>query len=89
MSHRPNVTVQVVPLSVGAHMGLLGAFAIAEIDDVSRTGFMESPTEGVLVEAPKTVGALAVRFDTLRSEALPRGASSELIMRRAGDHEPH
>jgi Domain of unknown function (DUF5753) len=42
---RPNVTVQVVPGEVGAHVGLLGAFAIASVDGAG-IGYMESPDQG-------------------------------------------
>jgi uncharacterized protein DUF5753 len=33
MSDRPRVTIEFVPTDVGAHVGLLGAFAIAGYDD--------------------------------------------------------
>ncbi len=35
MADRPKVTVQVIPAEVGAHVGLLGAFAIASVDAAS------------------------------------------------------
>ncbi len=84
MTCRPNVNIQIVPLSAGAHVGLLSAFAIAEADD-TRVVFLETPTEGLIVEAPGTVSRLMLTFDTLRLEALPRGASADLITMRAGE----
>ena len=68
-------------------VGLLSAFAITESDD-ARVVFLETVTEGLIVEAPSTVSSLMLRFDTLRLEALPRGASADLIARRAGEYEP-
>jgi transcriptional regulator with XRE-family HTH domain len=87
MSHRPNITIGIVPLSTGAHSGLLGAFAIAE-SNTARIGFMETPQEGLIVEHPPAVGQLLHTFDNLHAETLPRAASRELIMKRAGDHDP-
>jgi hypothetical protein len=65
MAESPNIKVHVIPAEVGAHIGLLGAFAIAGFAD-------DAP--GILT------------FDTLRSEALPRGASRDLIMKVAEEH---
>lgn len=88
MSHRPNITIQVVPLSAGAHSGLLGAFAVAEAAGVARAAYLETPTQGFIVETPATVDEIMLTFDTLRSEALPHGASSDLIAKRVEDCEP-
>ena len=41
--------------------------------------YMESPDHGQTTELPSVVGRLSLTFDTLRAEALPRGASRELI----------
>ena len=75
-----------VPLPAGARCGLLGAFAVAETQ-ASRTEFMESPDEGLIVEHPSAVGRLLRALDVLASEALPRAASRELTLRRADDHD--
>jgi transcriptional regulator with XRE-family HTH domain len=79
MSCRSNITVQVVPAEAGAHSGLLGGFAIASFGNVRSTVYMETPDEGQTTELPTVVGRLSLTFDTLRAEALPRGASRELI----------
>ena len=68
-----------MPAEVGAHAGLLGAFAIASFDNAPGTVYMESPDEGQTTEMPSVVGRLCVTFDTLRAEAIPRGASRDLI----------
>jgi Domain of unknown function (DUF5753) len=65
MSHRPNITIGTVPLSAGAHSGLLGAYAIAESDAV-RIGVMETPQEGVIVEHPPAVSRMRHTFDNLQ-----------------------
>jgi transcriptional regulator with XRE-family HTH domain len=83
MSGRPNITVQVVPYSAGAHSGLLGAFVIAEFNDDPGIVYLDTAIDGQTVEEPAMVAKAALTFDTLRSEALPRGASRDLIMRVA------
>lgn len=79
MSDRSKITIQVVPAEVGAHVGLLGGFAIASVDSAPGSVYMESPDQGQTTEKPSVVGKLSLTFDTLRAEALPRGASRDLI----------
>ena len=83
MSRRPNVTVEVVPYSAGAHGGLLGAFVIAEFEDAPAIVYLETAAEGQIAEEPSMVAQVMLTFDTLRSEGLPRGASRDLIMKVA------
>jgi transcriptional regulator with XRE-family HTH domain len=78
-SCHPSITVQVVPAGVGAHAGLLGGFAIASADGAAGTVYMESPDQGQTTEKPSVVGKLSLTFGTLRADALPRGASRDLI----------
>jgi transcriptional regulator with XRE-family HTH domain len=78
-SCHPSITVQIVPAGVGAHAGLLGGFAIASFDSTPDTVYMESPDQGQTTEKPSVVGKLSLTFSTLRADALPRGASRELI----------
>jgi transcriptional regulator with XRE-family HTH domain len=79
---RSNITVQVVPGEVGAHVGLTGAFAIAS-GNGADTVYIESPDEGQTAEAPSVVAKLTKTFNILRSEALSQAASRELIMKVA------
>jgi len=44
---------------------------------------METVTNGYVVENGSVVAELMLTFDTLRSEALPRGASREMILKGA------
>ena len=45
MTERPAINVHVIPAEVGAHIGLLGAFAIAGFDgDAPSVVYFESPT---------------------------------------------
>jgi transcriptional regulator with XRE-family HTH domain len=83
MAGRPNITIGIIPASAGAHVGLLGAFAVAEGAEKQRVGYLETVTNGVVAEDDDTVAELLLTFDTLRAEALPRGASRDLILKEA------
>jgi transcriptional regulator with XRE-family HTH domain len=79
-SCRPSVTVQVVPAEVGAHAGLLGAFIVASFDEGEPSMlYLETAAQGQTVERSAQVKKAALAFDRLRAEALPRGASRDLI----------
>jgi Domain of unknown function (DUF5753) len=82
VSNRPKTTIQVVPSSVGAHVGLLGAFAVAT-GNGADTVYMESPDEGQTTALPSAVAKLTETFNILRGEALSRTASRELIIKVA------
>lgn len=82
VADRPKITIQVVPGDVGAHVGLLGAFATASVDGEGIV-YLESPDQGQTTKAPSVVEKLTATFDTLRAEALPRGASHDLIKKVA------
>jgi transcriptional regulator with XRE-family HTH domain len=86
LAQRPGITVEVIPFSAGAHDGLLGACAVADIADHPSVAYLETIADGFVVEAPSTVAHVTLTFDTLRSEALTRGASRDLIMRQAEKH---
>jgi transcriptional regulator with XRE-family HTH domain len=80
MSMRPNIAVHVVPASVGAHTGLLGAFIVAELEGESgRIVYLETPDQGLVSDAPSLATKTLGGFERVRSEALPRGASRDLI----------
>ena len=83
MSDRPNVAVQIVPYSAGAHVGLQGAFVIADFEDSPPVAFLATATEGQTIEDASAVARVALTFDSLRTEALPRRASREMIMKVA------
>ena len=83
LSRLPNVTVQVVPYSAGGHTGLLGAFTIADLRGSPGVVNVEDITYGRVFEDPGTVSSVTLSYKSLQSEALPKGASRELIVRVA------
>lgn len=80
---QPNIMIQVIPAEVGVHAGLEGAASIAEQDGGPATVYLESLTAGQTTKDPEIVARVRQITGMLRSEALPRGASLELIMRVA------
>lgn len=83
MSGRPNIALQVIPYSAGAHVGLEGAFVIADFEDAPPVAFLATAGDGQTIEEPSTVTKVAFSFDRLRTEALPRTASRDLIIKIA------
>ena len=79
-AHRTHVALQIIPLSAGAHEGLRGGpFVLADFSKSPSLGYQDTALTGQIVEDANQVEALAVTWDTLRLEALPRGASLDLV----------
>jgi hypothetical protein len=78
MSRRPNITVQVIP-NTGAHLGLLGAFTVADLGGSPGIVNLEDIADGRVTEDAATVSMVTLRFHTLRGDALSKGASRDLI----------
>jgi transcriptional regulator with XRE-family HTH domain len=85
VAENPQTTIQVIPASAGAHAGLLGGFIIADLDGTPSMVYLETAAEGQIADSPAIVAHAMLRFDALRSEALPRAASRDLIMKVAED----
>jgi len=78
LARRPSITVQVIP-GLGAHPGLLGAFAIAELAGQPAIVYLETAHDGQTLEDPDAAAAMSLRFDALRTEALTGSASLNLL----------
>jgi hypothetical protein len=70
LARRPKVTVQVLPWE-GAHVGLQGAFSMAETPDV-LVAHLEHFAEGLMTDSPAIVAEANLRFDSLRADAYRR-----------------
>ena len=82
LAEHPKTTIQVIQ-AAGAHAGLLGGFVIADLDGKPPMVYLETAAEGQVTDSPSVVAHVALRFDRLRAEALPWGASRDLIRRVA------
>ncbi|HEY5394497.1 MAG TPA: helix-turn-helix transcriptional regulator [Trebonia sp.] len=78
ISRRPNVTVQIIP-NTGAHPGLLGAFTFADLGGPPAIVNIEDIADGRVTEDADTVSMVALRFHSLRGDALSKGASRDLM----------
>jgi hypothetical protein len=78
-ARRPSVVLQVIPLAAGAHQGMSGNFMIAEFGQGPPLAYQDTAARGQIIEDQDDIGAIGVMWDTLKSEALPRGTSLELL----------
>lgn len=77
---RPNIAIQMIPFGAGAHEGLRGgAFIVADFDGAATIAYQDAASSGQILEDAAEVDALALTWDTLRLDALPRTASISLI----------
>lgn len=83
VSRRPNITIQVVPYTAGGHTGLLGACTVAEMDGSPGIVNLEDLADGRVTDDAATVSQVTLRFNSLRSDALPKGTSRETIAKVA------
>jgi Domain of unknown function (DUF5753) len=66
VAQRPSVLIQVIPLEVGAHEGVNGAFVIAEFASAPSIVFLETALTGLVAERPEDVAAVRLQRDYRR-----------------------
>jgi transcriptional regulator with XRE-family HTH domain len=79
---RPTVTLQVLPLSVGAHRGVDGSFSILEFPEGSNDQplvYCDGMTGGVFRNRPDEIRRYHMSFESLRSISLGHAESLEVI----------
>jgi hypothetical protein len=86
MARRPNVTVQVIPRE-GAHVGLTGAFSLAETTE-AFVAHLEHIADGLMTDSPAIVAQASTRFDTLKADAHRRTESLIMIEEMAEKWKP-
>lgn len=84
MSVRPRVTIQVVSAAAGAYGGLSGAFAIGTDQGADTVIYLETGVQGMVIRDPRLITRAASMFDHLRSEALPRSQTLD-VLAQAGE----
>jgi hypothetical protein len=82
LSDLPNVTIQVIQ-GLEIHVGLLGAFTIAEVPGRGSIVNVEDIADGHVGEDPAAVEQVWLRFRAMQTEALHVRASRDLIARMA------
>lgn len=81
----PNVDIQVMPMSYGAHIGLNGPMLLMETAAHRQFAYIESQGQGMLISDPGRVSVLALRYGKLRSQALNTVESAKLIAQIEGE----
>jgi len=87
VTNLPNMTLQVVPFSVGAHAAMDGSFRLLGFPDPTDplVVYIEYQTGALYLEKPQEVSRYTLMFDHLRAASLPVDASRTLIARVADE----
>ncbi|MQY13497.1 hypothetical protein SRB5_36450 [Streptomyces sp. RB5] len=85
IAHLPNVAIQIMPMSHGAHVGLDGPMVLLETTENRRFAYFESHQASMVISDSKQVGVLGLRYGKLRSEALNVEESARLIEHVMGE----
>ncbi|MFG3242201.1 helix-turn-helix domain-containing protein [Streptomyces sp. NPDC048157] len=90
LAEQPNITVQVLPFSRGAHPGMFGPYLLLSFPRVSALDLVltETPTGNIWMERESEVAQYRDLFDDARTSALPPTESLGLIRRIAKEHRP-
>ncbi|MFC9426181.1 MULTISPECIES: helix-turn-helix domain-containing protein [unclassified Streptomyces] len=90
MAEQPNITVQVLPFSRGAHSGMFGPYLLLSFPQMASLDLVlsETPTGNIWLERETEVAHYLALFDDARTVALPPTESLTLIRRVAKEHSP-
>ncbi|MBS2966019.1 helix-turn-helix domain-containing protein [Actinocrinis puniceicyclus] len=81
----PNVLVQILPLDLGAHVGMAGAFSLLAFDE-NAIVYVDSPAGNLYLEKPRDVRRFTADFEQLSATAHDPQASASLLKRIAKDY---
>ncbi len=84
LMHRPNISVQVLPLEAGDKASMSGSFVMFSFGSERSvsTVFVENLTSSQYLEGDQELRGYTLVFDALRSAALSPAASAEQIRQR-------
>ncbi|MEU7056181.1 helix-turn-helix transcriptional regulator [Streptomyces sp. NPDC046197] len=82
---RPNVALQVMPMSRAGHAGLAGPMTVIETPEEVTLAYLEGQGNSHLVSKPDEVGVLSRRYAMIRTQALDPEESVRLIEQLAGE----
>lgn len=82
-SHLPNVTLQIIPFSAGAHAGMDGSFIVVGFAEPSdpEVVYVTCSSASLFLENQDELSRCALIFNHLRATALPIGQSRDFITR--------
>jgi transcriptional regulator with XRE-family HTH domain len=79
MSHRPAITIHILPSSLGANPGLGGAINLAATDDAPELLLSDGMVEDQLSQDPTVVRKARATFTSVRADALNRSDSRNML----------
>lgn len=81
----PNVAIRVLPISLGASLGMRGAFSVLRFppDSITDIGYVEHAAGSLQIIKPEQVSGLSHQFHKIEVTALPEAESLSLITRIA------
>lgn len=79
LGERSNISIDVVPLSAKYYRGLAGGFTILSFSNAPDVAYGEIAGQGMLLTEPRIVAGFAVRYNSLRGDALRVEESRTLI----------
>ncbi|MGQ4724041.1 Scr1 family TA system antitoxin-like transcriptional regulator [Streptomyces tunisiensis] len=86
---QPNVTIQLLPFTLGAHPGLYGPFVILTFPQpTAPLVWLENPNNSVYLESQSDVQNYTDTFDQLRASALSPAETLSRFIRTAEELEP-
>ncbi|MCA2203107.1 DUF5753 domain-containing protein [Streptomyces griseoincarnatus] len=87
-SEQPNVTVQVLPFSRGAHASMFGPYVVLGFPEEAALDVVlaDNPTGSMWLERETEVARYQELFDAARTSALSPVESRTVIRRRAKEH---
>ncbi len=88
-SERPNVTVQVLPFSRGAHASMFGPYVVLGFPEEEALDVVlaDTPSGSMWLEREADVSRYQDLFDAARTSALSPAESRAVIHRRAEEHQ--
>ncbi|MFG1704977.1 Scr1 family TA system antitoxin-like transcriptional regulator [Nonomuraea sp. M3C6] len=88
MAEQPNISIQVVPLDVGATAGLVGGFAIAQGEGMRDHVYLEdAAVAGTVSAREEMVRRVRLRYDAIHKWAHPVHVSQRLLREVAATYE--
>jgi hypothetical protein len=86
-ANAPNITLQVLPFSSGAHASMDSAFSIVSFDPPTDGDivYLEHPTCSLYLEKPDEVARYRLVYEHLRAASLSLDDSRRLLARSAAD----
>jgi len=95
LSHLPNITIRIVPLTVGCYLGLdVGPFVLLEFPEHVNPALTEPPviyiegyTGALYLDKPDEIGRYRAALSTIENAALNQSESRALLLETAEEYE--